>query len=399
MSGAMNKPLVGLKVIDLSRVLAGPLCGQMLADMGADVIKIEAPAGDENRKWGPFNPDGDSCNFMSVNRGKQGITLNLKDLRGRDILYRLLEDADVLIQSFLPATAAQLGVSTETLQERFPRLVIACITAFGAKGPMNDRPGYDSVIQAFSGIMSMTGERDGLPVRSGVSFIDMSTGVYAYSGVLTALEGRRKTGKGDTVRVSLLETAIGLLGYHGVGWLETGALPRREGSGVWHLVPYQVFKCNDGEILTGALNDPTWQRLCLAVGRSDLAEDPQLASNTGRVEQRERVIRELASTFATASVAEWTMRLETFSVPLAPLHTIDSSLTHPQTQANNMVVELQAQSGKPVKLLGSAFKLDSAVNHSEVPPPRLGEHTQQILSEKLGLTPQEIEALHAQRVI
>src|SRR5690606_18549459 len=163
-----------------------------------------------------------------------------------------------------------------------------------------------------------------------------------------------KTGKGDTVRVSLLETAIGLLGYHGVGWLETGALPRREGSGVWHLVPYQVFKCNDGEILTGALNEPTWQRLCLAVGRSDLAEDPQLASNTGRVEQRERVIRELASTFATASVAEWTMRLETFSVPLAPLHTIDSSLTHPQTQANNMVVELQAQSGKPVKLLGSA---------------------------------------------
>jgi len=393
------KPLSDLKVIDLSRVLAGPLCGQMLADMGADVIKIEAPTGDENRKWGPFDADGESCNFMSVNRGKRGITLNLKDDRGRALLYQLLEQADVLIISFLPKTAADLGVDPETLRKRFPRLIIASVTAFGAQGPLVDRPGYDSVVQAFSGIMAMTGERDGLPVRSGVSFIDMTTGVYAYGGILTALEGRRKTGEGDIVRVSLFETATGLLGYHAINWLEAGVLPRREGSGVWHLVPYQVFPCSDGEVLTGALNDATWQKLCAALERPDLAQDPTLASNTGRVEQRERVVAELNATFSERSVAFWSAQLEKFGVPIAPLNTVDATLQHAQTQANEMVIELTAQSGRPLRLLGSPFKLGSTQNYAEVPPPRLGEHTRQVLQERLGLPADEVERLVEEKVV
>lgn len=394
-----HQPLSGLKVIDLSRVLAGPLCGQMLADMGADVTKIEAPTGDENRKWGPFNTEGDSCNFMSVNRGKRAMTLNLKDERARKILFQLLESADVLIQSFLPRTARQLGVDPELLHERFPNLIIACVTAFGAEGPLAERPGYDSVIQAFSGIMSITGEREGLPVRSGVSFVDMTTGMLTYSGILTALESRRRNHRGDIVRASLLETAIGLLGYHGVGWMHTASLPQREGAGVGHLVPYQVFKCNDGEMLTGALNDHTWQKLCLAVERPDLADDPALASNAGRVQQRDRVLGELDQAFAQESTTYWAARFETFGVPIAPLHTIDSALQHPQTLANNMVVELTSQSGKPVKLLGSSFKLASTENVSRTPPPGLGEHTGEILMHTLGLTSNDVDTLRAEGVI
>lgn len=393
------RPLQGLRVIDLSRVLAGPLCGQMLADMGADVIKVEAPSGDENRKWGPFDADGESCNFMSVNRGKRGITLNLKCDEGREILYSLLESADVLLMSFLPQTARPLGVDPLLLRERFPRLVIASISAFGNEGELADRPGYDSLCQAFSGIMAITGERDGLPVRSGVSFVDMSTGILAYGGVLTALEARRVSGHGDVVRVSLLETAIGMLGYHAVAWLQTGILPQREGSGVWHLVPYQAFRCSDGEILTGALNDHTWQNLCRAVDRPDLGSDPELATNSGRVAQRDRVVDEFRKTFVQGSAAEWSARLERHGVPVAPLHTIAQSLDHPQTRANGMVVEMARQEGHKVQLLGSSFKLDHGPRHADLPPPRLGEHTDEILAQDAGLEPARIAALREQGVI
>lgn len=393
------QPLQDLKVIDLSRVLAGPLCGQMLADMGADVVKVEAPTGDENRKWGPFDADGESCNFMSVNRGKRGITLNLKADAGRQILDALLASADVLLLSFLPQTCRQLGVDPVDLRSRFPRLVIASISAFGSEGPMADRPGYDSLSQAFSGIMSLTGEREGLPVRSGVSFIDLTTGVFAYCGVLTALEARRTTGEGDVVRVSLLETGMGLLGYHAVGWLQAGVVPHREGSGLGHLVPYQAFRCSDGEILTGALNDPTWQKLCGAVERPDLAGDPGLATNLGRVAQRARVIEALSVAFASASVSEWSARLENFGVPVAQLHTIDQSLQHEQTQANGLVVEVARSSGEQLRLLRPSFQLGQAATHSALAPPRLGEHTSEVLTERLGLDAGRIETLRAEGVV
>ncbi|WP_176456599.1 CaiB/BaiF CoA transferase family protein [Bordetella genomosp. 4] len=393
------RPLSGVRVIDVSRVLAGPLCGQMLADMGADVIKVEAPNGDENRQWAPIAEDGESCNFMSVNRGKRGITLNLKDPDGRQVLYALLEQADVLLHSFLPSTAAALGIEPQTLREQYPRLVICGISAFGAQGELADRPGYDALLQAFSGIMSFTGERNGGPVRSGVSFVDMTTGILAYSGVLTALMGRAQTQQGTLVNASLLETAVFLLGYHGVGWLSTGALPRREGSGLWHLVPYQVFACQDGEVLTGALNDATWRRLCRSVGRPDLENDPGLTTNAGRLARRDEVIDEFKRIFANGTVAEWIERLEAGGVPIAPLHTIAQALTHPQSLANDMVVEVDSGNGAPLQLLGTGFKVGMGPHHSPRRPPRLGEHADEILRDIAGLSADRIQALRARGVV
>lgn len=394
-----RRPLEGIRVLDVSRVLAGPFCGQMLADMGADVIKVESPEGDENRQWAPITEDGESCNFMSVNRGKRGISLNLKAPEGQEVLYALLENTDVLLHSFLPSRARMLGIEEEALHQRFPNLVICSVSAFGARGDLADRPGYDALFQAFSGIMSFTGERDGGPVRSGVSFVDMTTGILAYSGVVTALMGRALTQRGTIVRASLLETAVSLLGYHGVGWLQTGALPRREGSGLWSLVPYQVFRCQDGEILTGALNDGTWRKLCRAVGRSDLENSPELATNAGRLAQRDAVIAEFTQIFATDTVANWMRRLEAQGVPVAPLHTIADALTHPQSLANEMVVEVDGGDGKTLKLLGTGFKVGDGPQHSPRRPPRLGEHAEEILREIAGFDTDRIEALRSKGVI
>lgn len=397
-SATEQRPLEGIRVIDLSRVLAGPLCGQMLADMGADVIKIEAPTGDENRQWAPMNEAGESCNFMSVNRGKRGITLNLKMQEGRDVLDKLLQQADVLLHSFLPGTAQGLGIDEAALRQRHPRLVVSTISAFGAQGELAGRPGYDALLQAFSGIMSITGDRDGGPVRSGVSFVDMTTGILAYCGVLTALMGREKTQAGNTVRVSLLETAVSLLGYHGVGWLEAGAMPRREGSGLWHLVPYQAFRCTDGEVLTGALNDGTWKKLCRAVGRTDLENDAVLATNAGRLSRREEVVQAFIDIFGSDTVAHWMERLEAHGVPIAPLHTIDQALMHEQSLANHMVVEIANGDGRPTRLLGSAFKVGEGANTASRHPPRLGEHSQEVLSDA-GFAPSEIDGLRARGVV
>ncbi|WP_066266680.1 CaiB/BaiF CoA transferase family protein [Hydrogenophaga palleronii] len=393
-----SRPLEGIRVIDLSRVLAGPLCGQMLADMGADVIKVEAPTGDENRQWAPMTAAGDSCNFMSVNRGKRGITLNLKLQEGRDVLDKLLQQADVLLHSFLPGTARGLGIDETALRQRHPRLVVSTISAFGAQGDLADRPGYDALLQAFSGIMSITGDRDGGPVRSGVSFVDMTTGILAYCGVLTALMGREKTQAGNTVRVSLLETAVSLLGYHGVGWLEADAMPRREGSGLWHLVPYQAFRCTDGEVLTGALNDGTWKKLCRAVGRPDLENDAGLATNAGRLSRREEVVNAFIGIFGSNTVAHWSARLEAHGVPIAPLHTIDQALMHEQSLANHMVVQVPHRDGHSTRLLGSAFKVGEGANTSSRHPPRLGEHSQEVLSEA-GFAQADIDRLRAGGVV
>jgi len=391
-------PLTGLRVVDASRVLAGPLCGQMLADMGADVIKIESLSGDENRKWGPFNPDQESCNYLSVNRGKHGVALNLKDDRARDILYGLIAEADIFISSFLPKTAAALGVSDDFLKEKFPNLIIVSISAFGHKGEFANSPGYDTLAQAFSGIMSITGEANGMSVRSGVSFVDLTTGVYAYAGALTALEHRRKTGAGTVVRVSLMETAISMLGYHAVGWLEAGVLPFKQGSGLWHLVPYQAFKCSDGEILTGALNDHTWLKLCEALSLDDFRAQEAFRTNEGRVENRDLIVDRLQGLFETETVTYWVDVLEKHDVPVAVVNTIDKSLAHPQVIDNGMILELNKKSGRKVRLLKSAFSLDDARCRSEIAPPALGEHSAAILQDKLGYSEEHIAFLKKEGV-
>ena len=246
--------------------------------MGADVIKIEPPEGDENRRWPPFMPTGASCNFDSVNRGKRSLAIDLKSPRGQALVRDLLRDADVLLLSFLPKTAAKLGLDSAALTALFPRLVVCELTGYGSTGPLVDRPGYDLMMQAFAGAMSMTGIEGQPPVRTGLSFIDMATGLAAYGAVLTALLARSTTGRGTVVRTSLLETGVALLGYHAVAWLGTGIEPKREGSGVWHLVPYQAFLCADDYILVGAPNEGAWQRLCTALELPTLAADERSAA-------------------------------------------------------------------------------------------------------------------------
>lgn len=392
------KVLDGIRVVDLSRVLAGPHCAQLLADFGADVIKVEAPGGDENRGWPPHGPDGQSANFASVNRGKRGLVLDLKTQAARDILVRLVADADVLIHSFLPDTAARLGISLERLRADNPRLVVATISGYGAGGPLADKRGYDLMVQAFAGVMSTTGTPGGSPIRCGVSFIDMSTGISLYAGIVTALLARATTGRGTWVSGSLLETAVALLGYHAVAWMQAGILPEPQGSGSGHLVPYQAFRCQDGWMLAGAPNDGAWIRFCDALEWPELALDKRFIGNVARVEQRQTLIPMLEDRFSGHPVSYWTDRFEGRGVACSPLHTVDQVMTHPQVLANAMRVTAVDAGGVDRDLVGTPFKLADGGGIAATAAPELGADTADILAERLGLSPEQIERLRARGV-
>ncbi len=386
------KVLEGIRVIDVSRVLAGPYCAQMLADFGATVIKVEAPEGDENRTWLPILPSGHSGNFASVNRGKRSIVLNLKNPAARAVLRRLAASADVLLHSFLPDTAARLGIGYDELREINPRLVFCSISGYGADGPLAEKRGYDLMVQAFAGVMSTTGTVGGSPVRCGVSFIDMSTGLAAYGGIVTALLARERTGLGTWVRGSLMETAVALLGYHAVAWMQGGVLPTPQGSGSWHLVPYQAFHCADGYMLAGAPNDAAWARFCDALEWSELAQDARFASGASRVEQRNTLVPMLEERFGRRPVAYWVQRFEARNVACAPLHTIDQVMAHPQVLANHMVAVAQDPHGGTQQLVGTPFKLADGGGTAATAPPALGADTDAVLAE-LGMSTTEIQAL------
>lgn len=396
----MGKPLEKYRVIDLSKILAGPLCGQMLADYGAEVIKIESPAGDDNRRWAPLSPSGESCNFMAVNRGKRSLTLNLKAPGGYSLLMDLLAESDVLIHCFLPSVAERLHLTFDELHEKFPRLIVCSISGYGAKGDMRDRPGYDAVIAAFSGIMAMTGEAGRIPVRSGVSAIDLTTGILAYSGILTALCIREQDGIGRHVRGSLLETAVSLLNFNAIGWLQAGSLPERAGSGIKHLVPYQIFECKDkGLIYIAAHSDGVWSEFCGAIARPDLLENTDFSSSIGRARHREVLVPLLEAEFRRRTYAEWEAVFDKTSIPFSPVNGMDAALEHPQVMANDMVVGSQQSDGSTDRFLGLPFKVGDLVQPSMAPPPRLGEHTESLLKALLKLDPQKIALLRQQGVI
>jgi crotonobetainyl-CoA:carnitine CoA-transferase CaiB-like acyl-CoA transferase len=388
-------PLRNIRVVDISRVLAGPYCAQLLADQGAEVIKVESPGGDENRLWGARTPDGVTCNFHSVNRGKKGITLNLKSAEAHAILHKLVARADIVIQSFLPETAERLGISYEKMKAINPDIIFCSISGYGEKGELRDKPGYDLMMQAFSGIMSTTGVEGGTPIRSGVSFIDLSTGGFAYGAIMTALLNRFQGAGGCCVRVSLLETAVSILGYHAVAWLANGVLPRKEGSGVWHLVPYQAFECNDGYMLAGATNDVAWRRFCVALGHAELAHDERFAKNEGRLEHRPVLVSILEKIFATNSVAHWVERFDAEGVAAAPLNDLSQTLVHPQVLANDLVVEARTADGSMVKLVGAPFKLSTHRAADTPAAPKLGAHTDEILKQVLKYSDGDIARLRS----
>ena len=389
----------GIRVLDLSRVLAGPSCGQLLADFGADVIKVEDVGGDENRKWAPV-VDGESANYLSVNRGKRGMTLNLKSPAGQEVLAALVARSDVVIDSFLPAVAQRLGVDDERLRAIRPDLVHVTISGYGHEGPLASRPGYDLMLQAFSGMMAMTGERDGGPIRAGASFIDMATGLLAFSGVSTALYARLAgQAAGQHIRVSLLETAIALLGYHIPAYTLAGKLPPRDGSGVWHIVPYQAFRTRDGYVLAGATNDAAWQRLCQAIDAPELGANPAYATTVLRIENRTPVIAALSAIFLTRETAAWVKRLDAANVPCSPVNDIAQALEHPQVQAMGMVLDVADRNGRPLRLAGVPLNLSATPAEPGGAPPRLGEHTDTILKKELGLSDEEISALRKEGAI
>ncbi len=387
------KVLSGIRVIDLSRVLAGPYCAQMLADFGAEVIKIESPEGDENRRWPPMSREGWSANFTSVNRGKRSMALNLKHDGAREVLKQLAATADVLIHSFLPDTAGRLGISLEALRAANPKLVVCTISGYGAHGPLAEKRGYDLMVQAFAGPMSTTGYPGGTPIRSGVSFIDMSTGISCYAGIVTALLARTQTGRGTWVRGSLLETAVALMGYHAVGWMQGGHMPEPQGSGSGHLVPYQAFKCADGYMLAGAPNDGAWKRFCEALEWPDLAADPRFEGAVKRMEQRAELIPMLEDRFGQQPVAYWVDRFEARSVACSPLHTVDQVMTHPQVLANDMRIQAANADGTMQDLLGTPFKLAEGGGVADTAAPVLGSETEVLLREALGYSAEQIAAL------
>lgn len=390
-------PFQGLRVIDASRVLAGPSCAQLLADMGAEIIKIESPEGDENRRWPPLMENGLSSNYAAVNRGKRAMTLNMKAPRAREVLEKLVTSADVFLHSFLPDTAERLGLSYERMRATNARLIFCSISGYGAEGPLRNKPGYDLMVQAFAGPMSVTGYDDGPPVRTGVSFVDMATGLSAYGAIVTALYARQQTGQGTWVRTSLLETAVSMLSYHAIAWLQAGIVPRKQGSGGANQAPYQAFRCQDGHVLVGAPNDAAWQRLCTALNDPGLAADPRFATNASRLQHRETLVGLLEAHLVRHPGEHWSTLLEQHGVAVAPIQSLDRVLTGQQVLANRMVIEAHDADDRAWPLLGTPFKVgDSGTAAGSAPV--LGADTDEILRE-LGYSDADLLDLRHAKVV
>jgi crotonobetainyl-CoA:carnitine CoA-transferase CaiB-like acyl-CoA transferase len=394
----MAYSLQGVMVLDLSRVLAGPYCGMMLGDMGADVLKIEEPeGGDESRTWPPFVA-GEASGYLSMNRNKRNMTLNLKTPEAQNILRRLVERADVLIENFRTGTMESFGLGSDILQAINPRLIYCAVSVFGRSGPYKDKAGYEALMQAFSGVMSITGEPAGPPVRCGVSFLDLSTGMMAAYGVMTALFHRERTGIGQKIEVSLFETALSLMSYHAVGYLLEGNVPQRQGSGHPMIVPYQVFQTEDGEMFIVGSNQRLWTRLCQALRREDLLQDRRFASNMERVNHRHLLVPVLQGETQKYPTRVLNEMLDQAGVPCAPVNTLDDVLTDPQTLARDMVVDIPHPLIPDLKLLGLPIKLSTSPGDVRLPPPLKGQHTEEVLND-LGYNEADIERFRQRQAI
>lgn len=397
-SNAAPLPLLGIRVLDLSRVLAGPYCCSMLGELGAEVIKIERPGrGDENRYWGGLWK-GESLDYMSVNRNKRDLTVDIKTRGGQEIIREIAARSDVLVENFLGGTLEDIGLGYEALSKVNPRLIYCSISAYGSRGPLKDKPGYDGSVQAFSGHMAMTGEPDGGPVRTGASMVDMATGITAYAAILTALAGRHVSGKGQRVAVSLLQTALALMGAHASTFLMTGEEPKRAGSGVTHLAPYGAFRTRDSYVVTGALNRESWCELCRILNRAELVDDPRYAKEQSRVTNRKPLEATLTQTFQTRTTAEWVAWFEQNKFVISAVNTLHDVLTHPQIYENEMVVTAEHEKAGAVKLMGLPMTFGEWRLEPRRPPPVLGRHTDEVLGE-LGYTPQQIAAWRTEHVI
>jgi len=378
----LSGPFAGVRVLDLSRILSGPYCTMVLADYGAEVIKVERPgAGDDTRHWGPPFIGGESGYFLSINRNKKSITVDMSTPEGREIIYRLARTADVAIENFRPGTADRLGIGYERLRQENPSIIYCSISGFGQTGPYRDRPGYDALAQAMSGMMAITGEPDGPPMKHGMSIADIGAGMWAVFAIAAALYHRERTGEGQAIDVSLLDAQLSWLTYAAGNYFASGKNPGRYGSAHPNIVPYQPFATADGYIMLAVGNDRLWQQFCQAAGRPELADQPGFRTNAERVTNRADVVATVGEIMAQRTTAEWMELLERAGIPAGPINTVEQILDDPHVLAREMVVTLQHPTAGEIKTVGIPAKLSDTPGTVRSAPPLLGQHTDEILAE------------------
>ncbi len=396
---AERPPLDGIRVLDLTRVLAGPFCAMALGDMGAEVIKIEEPGkGDDTRGWPPFL-GGEATYFLAVNRNKKSLTLNLKPAEGQDILRRLIEKCDVVLENFRPGTMDRLGFGYERLRAVNPRLVYCSISGFGESGPQASRPGYDLIVQGESGLMDITGFADGAPVKVGTSIADLVAGMAAAQGITLALLARTRTGQGQKVEIGMLDVMASLLTYQAGLYWNGGGRPGRRGNQHPSIVPYEVFQAQDAYVTLGVANNSLWERACRALGREDLVHDPRFDTEANRVTNRHTLVPLLNEILGARPAAEWLERLERAGVPAGKINTVAEVCESEHLKARGMVVKLAHPKAGAITVMGVPIRLWSTPGAASAPPPLLGQHTDEILTGLLRMAKAKVERLRTAGVV
>ena len=393
-------PLAGLRVLDLSRILAGPFATQVLADLGAEVWKVESPRGDDTRRWGPPFAGGESAYYLSANRGKKSLAVNLKDPRGAEIVRELAKRADVLVENFKAGGLKKYGLDYESVRAQNPRIVYVSITGFGQTGPRANEPGYDAALQGITGLMSITGEPDGPPMKVGVALIDVLTGWAAATGILAALWERERSGMGQHLDLSLFEVGLMSLVNQAQSYLVTGVPPKRLGNAHPQIVPYQAFEAGDGWFILAVGNDAQFARMAQAIGRPELARDPRFRTNVLRVQNRGALVPLLEEVFRTRPRDAWLRLFKEVGVPATPVNDLREAFTDPQAEARGAVWELEHPTIGALKTVANALKHFSRTPAAPAgPPPLLGEHTREVLAGVLGYPEPELRLLEAEGVI